>query len=34
MMPTSQNEIHHLKEFLEENSFKRKVPLILLLAIF
>ena len=31
-MPTPQNEIHHLKESLEENSFKRKVPLILLLA--
>jgi len=32
MTPTPQNEIHHLKESLEENSFKRKVPLILLLA--
>ena len=32
MIPTPQNQIHHLKESLEENSFKRKVPLILLLA--
>ena len=32
MKPIPQNEIHHLKESLEENSFKRKVPLILLLA--
>jgi len=32
MTPTPQNEIHHLKESVEENSFKRKVPLILLLA--
>jgi len=32
MKPTPQNEIHHLMESLEENSFKRKVPLILLLA--
>jgi len=32
MTLTPQNEIHHLKESLEENSFKRKVPLILLLA--
>ena len=32
MIPAPQNQIHHLKESLEENSFKRKVPLILLLA--
>ena len=32
MIPTPQNEIHHLKESLEETSFKRKVPLILLLT--
>ena len=32
MIPIPQNQIHHLKESLEENSFKRKVPLILLLA--
>jgi len=32
MTPTPQNEIHHLKESLEETSFKRKVPLILLLT--
>jgi len=24
MMPTPQNEIHYLKEFLEENSFKKE----------
>jgi len=32
MIPTPQNQIHHLKESLEENSFKRKVPWILLLV--
>jgi len=32
MKPTPQNEIHHLKESLEENSFKSKVLLILLLT--
>lgn len=32
MIPTPQNQIHHLKESLEENSFKRKTPWILLLA--
>ena len=32
MIPTPQNEIHHLKESLEETSFKRKVPLILWLT--
>jgi hypothetical protein len=32
MTPTPQNQIHHLKESLEANSFKRKVPLILLLV--
>jgi cell division protein FtsL len=32
MIPTPKNEIHHLKESLEETSFKRKAPLILLLT--
>ena len=30
--PVPENEVHHLKEFLEEKSFKNKIPPILLLV--